>query len=426
MSGASGVVRAKLQDLHNAADGKTRIPKLLTYGSAEGMPSVQMSGGFQSPGVVSGDGRVWFASINGAVAIDTGSLPATHVPAAFIEQILLDGRAVEFDNGLRIPPATARVDIHFTAPSLLSPERIQFWYKLENFDRDWTYASGSRSASYTSLPPGQYTFRLLARNRADPDRHSEATVMVDWQPRFSQTKSAWALMILTVAGAVWLGFWIYARQTKQRYAVMLAERARLAREMHDTVLQGCVGVSSLLEAAASFEKSNPSMLVDLMNRARSQVRITLDEARQAVLDLRHDSVGAAFHTSLQSFSAHLSDETGVPIQVEIVGDPVPLASETNRNLFAATREAVRNAVRHGNPKSVQVQVFFSSESVRIEVVDDGVGFEASTSRVATGHYGLLGMRERIEQLGGSLRFPSDRSRGTRVITELPLSTGSRG
>jgi signal transduction histidine kinase len=424
MSGPSGILRTRRQDLDETAAGG-QVLKVVTYGSAEGMPSVQMSGGFQPAGAISPEGQVWFASVKGAVAIHPDGVPATHVPSAFIEEVLVDGKPREFKNGVRIAPGTARVDLHFTAPNLLSPERILFWYKLEGFDKDWTYTSANRSASYTSLPPGDYRFRLIARNLAAPDQPSEATVNVVWQPRFSQTGWAWGLAALLVALVILLGFWIYARQTKQRYAVLIAERARLAREMHDTVIQGCVGVSTLLEAASSFEKSNPSMLVDFMDRARSQVRITLEEARQAVWDLRHDSMGTAFHTSLKTFAGHLSEETGVPINVEVVGEPVKLDSETDRNLFAATREAVRNAVAHGKPKQVKVLVCYSPESVRIEVVDDGIGFEAGAPRIAAGHYGLLGMRERMENLGGSLRLLSNHSDGTRVIAELPLSGGGR-
>ncbi|HYP07866.1 MAG TPA: two-component regulator propeller domain-containing protein [Bryobacteraceae bacterium] len=426
MSGASGVIRTSLNELHQAATGGKRLLKVLAYGSAEGMPSIQMSGGFQPAGVLSADGKVWFASIKGAVTINTDSLPSTHVPTAIVEQVLVDGRAVDFEEVLSIPAGTARLDVHFTAPSLLSPERVQFWYKLENFDRDWAYTSTNRSASYTSLPPGQYTFRLISRNLAAPDRPSEASVRINWEPRFSQTVWAWAVASAGLAALVWVGFWFYARQTKQRYAVMIAERARLAREMHDTVIQGCVGVSSLLEAASSFEKSNASMLVDLMNRARREVRLTLEEARQAVWDLRHDSMGVSFDKRLAQFAQHLSDEAAVPIGVEIVGDPVELDWETDRNLFAATREAVRNAVTHGRPNSVKVLVGYSANSVRIEVIDDGIGFEAGAPRIAAGHYGLLGMRERMEQLGGSLRLLSDHARGTRVIAELPLGNGGRG
>ena len=424
MSGPSGIVRTKRVDLDRAALGAHRVLKVVAYGSAEGMASVQMSGGFQPAGTISPNGKVWFASVKGAVGVDSDILPPTHVPTTFIENVLLDGRATDFRKELLIAPETTRVDIQFTAPSLLSPERIQFWYKLENFDRDWTYTS-NRSASYTSLPPGQYTFRLMARNRAAPDEPSEAKLAVIWKPRFSQTGWAWDLLALITTALVGLGVWFYARQTRQRYGVLLAERARLAREMHDTVIQGCVGVSSLLEAAASFERTNPSMLVELLNRARSQVRITLEEARQAVWDLRQDSTGAAFDGRLTEFAGHLSDETGVAIEVQVEGKPVKLDSEADRNLFAATREAVRNAVAHGKPKFVSVMVSYSPENVRIEVVDDGIGFELGTPRIGTGHYGLLGMRERMEHLGGSLRLLSDQSRGTRVIAELPLNGGGR-
>jgi signal transduction histidine kinase len=165
------------------------------------------------------------------------------------------------------------------------------------------------------------------------------------------------------------------------------------------------------------------MLVELMNRARSQVRITLEEARQALWDLRHDSAGGALLDSLQAFTEQLSEQSGIPILVEIAGDPIPLKPEADRNLLAATREAVRNAVTHGKPKQVRVVISYAPEQVRIEVIDDGVGFEAGSPRIAAGHYGLQGMRERMENVGGSLRLLSHHTQGTRVIAELPLSGG---
>jgi signal transduction histidine kinase len=190
--------------------------------------------------------------------------------------------------------------------------------------------------------------------------------------------------------------------------------------MHDTVIQGCVGVSTLLEAASSFERTDPSMLLALVNRARREVRATLEDARQAVWDLRHGTAHGKRLGSLPEFARQLSRDTGVPIDIEISGEAMALEDGMDRNLFAAAREALRNAITHGQPKNVRLLLCYEPGQVRLEVIDDGLGFEPGEARLAGGHYGLLGMRERMEQMGGSLRLISHHRQGTRVVAELPI------
>jgi signal transduction histidine kinase len=124
--------------------------------------------------------------------------------------------------------------------------------------------------------------------------------------------------------------------------------------------------------------------------------------------------------SLPEFARQLSRDTGVPVDIEVSGDPIALNRDVDRNLFAAAREAMRNAITHGQPKRVRILLTYEPEQIRMEVIDDGFGFEAGELRVAAGHYGLLGMRERMEQMGGSLRVVSHRAQGTKVIAELPI------
>jgi signal transduction histidine kinase len=294
---------------------------------------------------------------------------------------------------------------------------------LEGFDQDWTAASTRRAAYYTNLPPGRYRFRVATAQAAPPAAASEAFLSFVWEPRFHETGWFYGLCGLLAAASVWAGFRLYARQTVARYNALLGERARLAREMHDTVIQGCVGVSTLLEAASSLERSGAARWGDLLDQARTQVRLTLDEARQAVWDLRRGSFGGDLASTLPGLASSLSAEKGILVQTEIRGRPTtPLSERTDRNLLLVAREAMRNAAAHGSPKRIEVTLAFDADEVRLEVVDDGQGFAPPAVGFAdTGHYGIEGMRERIAQLGGTFQLRSAPGKGASVIARVPLT-----
>ena len=415
-----GALKVQGRDLNRALESKAKQIPMIWYGTAEGMRSVEMSGGAQPAGAISLNGDVWFPSVQGAVVIPADAVSSSQAPTALVDAVLVDGRPVPFRQRVRIPPGTHTLELQYTAPNLISPKRIAFSYKLEPFDKDWSEPSSRRAAFYTELPAGDYRFRVIAEHRALPNRPSEATLEFRWEPHFYQTPWFFALLAASFAAGLGGGFWMYTRQTRVRYALLLAERTRLAREMHDTVIQGCVGVSTLLEAASSFARTDSSMLLDMVNRARREVRVTLEDARQAVWGLRHGTGGGQMLASLPEFARQLSRDTGVTVDIEVSGEPITLNPDVDRNLFAAAREALRNAITHGQPKRVRILLTYEPEQIRMEVIDDGVGFEAGEARVGAGHYGLLGMRERMEQMGGSLRLISHRAQGTQVIAELPI------
>jgi signal transduction histidine kinase len=192
--------------------------------------------------------------------------------------------------------------------------------------------------------------------------------------------------------------------------------------MHDTVIQGCVGVSTLLEAAAGFQQSGAGRMKELLDQARVQIRLTLDEARQAVWDLRHAQLEGELAGMLRDFVRQLSSERDVPIRVELAGSPVHLESGTVRSLFLVAREAARNAVTHSASRQITIRLCFDAAEVRLEVIDDGRGFTPPGGDwEACGHYGILGMRERMEQLGGRFLLQSSPGSGTVVVARLPLS-----
>ncbi len=340
-----------------------------------------------------------------------------------IEQAIADGREVSLQGHGRIRPGEGKLEIHYTAPSLLAPEHIRFKYRLEGFDRKWTFASTRRVAYYTNLPAGEYGFRVIAFDDDTLAESPEADLWFAWEAHFYQTGwfyGLWALCLVTVA---WAGFRIHVRQTKTRYAAVLAERSRLAREMHDTVIQGCVGISALLEAASSLQNSSVEILLELVDRARAQIRETLKEAQEAVWDLRHTRLeGDGIVPELSEVARQLVVGRDVNIQTEVVGFPFPLNPRIKSTLLLVAREATRNALAHANPREILIRLSFAKEKLCMEVADDGCGFDhqAELSEKKE-QYGVMGMRERIEQLGGQFLLLSSPRKGTQVIATIPLN-----
>jgi signal transduction histidine kinase len=236
---------------------------------------------------------------------------------------------------------------------------------------------------------------------------------------------AWfvALAVLMVGAAAWGSYRLHVRQIRQRFAAVIEERSRLAREMHDTVIQGCVGVSALLEAASSARDVSPKVSHELLERARNEVRATVDEAREAVWNLRQGSgPGEDLVTALSQLAYRSSLETGIPVKFESSGAPLALGAEGEHSLLMLIREALHNAVRHAAPKNLSVLLSFDRRGMHVTIEDDGCGFDPAANLASDGHhYGLIGMRERVEKLGGEFSLSSDYGKGTRVRLDIPLA-----
>ena len=425
MSSSAGIFSADRKELDAVAEGRAGPIAVVPYGTDDGMRSSQMNGGAQTAGCRTRSGEFWFPSVKGAVRIDPRQLRVPPSAPVLIESMAADDQAIPVSGAVTILPGRGKLEIDYTSPNLLSPDRVTFKYRLEGFDDSWTPSPRRRAAYYTNLPPGKYRFHVVARDGAQPDHVSEAVLPFVWKPHFYQT--AW---IYTCAGilaglCVWAIFRFYARQTKARYGVVLAERTRLAREMHDTVIQGCVGVSTLLEAACSMPPSASGKVRDLMERAATQIRLTVNEAREAVWDLRHSSIEHSLTGTLQNFARQIAAAEGIPVRTEIAGTPTPLDDVADRNLLLVAREAIRNSVTHGNPRHIDVVLRFEISEVTLEVSDDGRGFMPETAR-ENGHYGIVGMRERVEQSGGTFHLRSSPGQGTQVAAHFPLKSEKAG
>ena len=425
MSGPNGISSVSRRDLDLVAQDPSYRPAVKLYGTSDGLETTQMYGGVQPAGCITARGEIWFPSTRGPVRIDADPGGPVSPPAAFLYRVVADGRDVPASGNVELAPGYGKLEIHYGAIRLRSQERVRFKYRLEGFDRDWTGTLGPRVAAYTNIPPGRYRFRVLAFDMNSPRDTSEASLAVDWQPHFYQAAWFFLLCLASLLAAAWGVHRLRMRQAHQRFAAVLEERGRLAREMHDTLIQGCTGASVLLEASLSLRNSTPEMKQELLEHARDLVRTTLEESRRAVWNLRQKAAApGGIGLRLSEIARQIGEQAGIPISCESTGMPVTVDQETEHHLLLVVREALSNAVRHGRPSGIRIQLGFERKKLRIAIADDGCGFApAAAGRPPAGHYGIVGMRERIEYLDGSLSIESSPGHGTRVEMMVPVGRG---
>jgi ligand-binding sensor domain-containing protein/signal transduction histidine kinase len=428
MSGPNAISAVSRHDLDTLADHPGFHPAVTLYGLSDGVEATQIYGGVAPAGCLTANGEVWFPSNRGPVRIVPLEAHPEILPMVSIEQVLVDGRDTPVSGRLVVPPGEGRLQISYAAVRLRSQERIHFRYMLEGFDRDWTEAMQRREAFYTNLPPGQYRFRVQAFEMNMPEKVTEAGMDVVWQPHFYRTAWFFGLCAILIASSVFGIYQLRLRQVHARFRAVLEERNRVAREMHDTVIQGCTGISALLEAVVAVERGEPGSGRELLDCARKQVRATVDEARRAVWNLRqnsHSQSDAEIAPLLGQMAQQASNAARVPVRFEASGRPVLLDPAVEHDILMVAREAVYNAVKHARPSEVKIEVHFEDDIIQMRVIDDGCGFDPAQASAAAGeHFGLVGMRERMERLGGRFEVRSVPGTGTELLVEVPVRSAA--
>jgi ligand-binding sensor domain-containing protein/signal transduction histidine kinase len=421
LSGPNGISLLQRPEVDNAAEHSGARLSLRLYGVSSEVETAQIYGGRQPSGCVDNDDGVWFPSNKGPIHIAHEAPPPVPLPQLVTDEVVVDGRKVDPGQPLVMNPGTGRLEISWSPILLRSQESLRFRYRLDGFDSTWSAASAGRSASWTNLPAGRYSFRVEAFEIDRPLAVSEMTLPIVQKPHFWRTWWFVGCSVLLAGAAVFGVFRFRLWQMRTRFEAVLDERGRLAREMHDTVIQGCAGISALLEAVASLREENGTLPQDLFDHARSQVRITIDEVRQAVWNLRQaQPSGRNITASLESMAGQISAESGVPVVCEILGKPFSLTQMATHELMMMAREAVYNAVLHGHPEHVELRVNFARNELTLEVRDNGTGFEPAVVLARDDrHYGLVGMRERIRAVGGDFRLDSAPGKGTDLKVRIP-------
>ena len=423
-SSNKGIFYVPKKELNDVASGITGAVTSVSYGTADGMLTRECSGGGHPAAWKGNDGRLWFATIRGVAMIDPGNMKINNqAPPVIIEQVKLDDQLVSTYQKAELPPGKNRLEFYYAGLSFIAPEKVQFKYKLEGFDKDWMDGGTRRVASYTNLPPGDYQFRVLARNKDGVWSESAAEFSFYLRPFFYQTYWFYALCFICLIMLTWQIYRLRLKRVQARFGAVLDERSRIAREIHDNLAQEILGISVQLEIVARVMTVSAEAAQTHLDRARMLVRSSIAEARRYVWDLRSQALeNADLPTALSEAARRLTVDTGVQAQVEVSGTFRPLPQLTENNLLRIGQEAINNAVKHAESKHILLNLKFGARRVQFIIKDDGRGFQYDANLNGAGdHFGLVGMRERAVQIGGSFRINSSPGEGTEVIVDVPVS-----
>lgn len=422
MSSGKGVFRIGKEDFTRLDRGEIEKLDCVSFSEADGMSSRRCSrAGFPLATKLC-DGRLCFPTDRGLAIVDPENLPQNPVvPPVIVESIFVDHHRFQPDRIERLGSKTKDVEIQYSAISLRGADKVAFKYRLEGFDEDWIDAKTRRVAHYQNLAPGRYRFQVIAANEDGIWNQEGAAFAFVKEPLLHQTAGFYVLCGSLIAAAVGLIFWSRFARAKRHFAAQLEERTRIARDLHDTLEQGLVGISMQLNLAAARLSRSQGVGRKHLEKARYMLRLTMADARSAISNLRN---GSSKHKDLMSEFARIADELALGSSLRLVtheqGDPVKLAPFAEDTLIRIAQEAMTNVLKHAGATTIQLDLVNEPAQMTLRIRDDGCGFDMApiAGRSESG-YGLLGMRERTEKLGGALTISSAPSQGTLIEVVLP-------
>jgi signal transduction histidine kinase/ligand-binding sensor domain-containing protein len=417
---SSGIVRLHPTEFEKALHAGHQV-QYTFYGSSDGLRGFPYRRVYPT-GMRGGDGVLRFITSIGVSLVDPRRAAGRPPIGVRIEQVHVDDRPLAAAEP-RLPARTSRLEIAYRALSLTDAENIQFRHRLEGFDRDWVKAGTARQASYSNLRPGQYRFRVVAGRGDGVWSDAPAAWEFSLEPSFYQTRwfyaSSAAGMLLFVFGA----WQLRQRQIQRQFALVIEERARMAREIHDTLLQSLVGLTLQLDALATQSETAPA-LVRQLTRIRRQVERYIRETRQSIWHLRAPMLETRdLVTALREAGESLTARGDVRLEYTVTGTPARLAPRVDEQLLRIGQEAISNAVRHSQSSVVRVVLEFGPAAVRLRVQDEGRGFDrASGAANPEQHLGLTSMVERAFRIGARLEIVSRPGAGATVEVTAPLAS----
>jgi signal transduction histidine kinase/ligand-binding sensor domain-containing protein len=374
------------------------------------------------------DGRLWFVTGVSVQVLDPDRLYENALPPpVHLEDVIADRKTYSPQNRLLLPALTRDLEIDYTALSFVVPQKVQFRYKLEGYDRDWQDAGTRRQAFYSNLSPRNYTFRVKACNNSGV--WNEAGTFLDFNiaPAYYQTRWFLALCVVATSAALYLVYLFRLRHATQQVRVgleaRLAERERIARDLHDTLLQGVQGL--ILKVHAGLRQIPTEV------PGRQTIEKALDygdqvvaEGRDRVLNLRSTAGLSDLSSAFQRVADEMRQDSSASVKTVVEGRKRELHPVVLEESYSIGREALVNALSHSEGQHVEVGIIYDPKQFRLRVRDDGRGIESKILEKGgrEGHWGLLGMRERAQKIGGQLEFWSQPGTGTEVELTVPAKT----
>jgi signal transduction histidine kinase/ligand-binding sensor domain-containing protein len=419
-----GIVGLSSSALERAFQDRRAAMRPLVLDFEDGLPNVSNRSGVNDV-VRGGDGRLWFSTLGGVVWVDPSRLARNPLPPpVVIRSMAARGKVYRDPGSLSLPDGTSSLVIRYTGLSLSIPERVRFRYRLEGVDDDWVESGNRREAHYANLGPGTYRFRVIAANNDGVWNKEGAVLDFTIPPTFVQSIWFRLLVLLLLGVLAWGAYTLRLRQVtaqlQKRFDVRIAERERIARELHDTLLQGFQGLVLRFQSVANRIPPEGGLRASI-DEALDRADAVLVEGRVRVRELRSDSADRDLAQALLDAAANAVDDDAPQVLLTVEGAQRRLHPIVREEAERIGEEAIRNAVRHARAETIELLLTYGRRELRMTVRDDGVGMPeavlASGERV--GHFGLVGMRERAERLGGRLAVTSRKDRGTEVALTLP-------
>jgi signal transduction histidine kinase/ligand-binding sensor domain-containing protein len=430
-----GLVRIPRSELDAwAADSRRQIQPTF-FDSSDGVSNAPIGLHAGSQVIWSSDGKMWFQGfLGGASVIDPQHLPSNKIPPPVdIERITANGKTYDASNGIRLPPRIRDLKIDYAALTFVAPEKVPFRYQLEGQDRNWREVANDREAKYSNLPPGDYVFRVTAANNSGVWNEAGAFLDFSIAPAYYQTTWFGVLCVAAFLGLLWALYQFRLHQLQQQFTAGLEarvnERTRIARELHDTLLQNLNGLMVQFQAARNMLPRRPDQAAEVLDNALGATEYTVTQSRSAIQHLR-SAMGSEVDlaqwltATSQELARSLNANADAPVfQLTVEGERKVLSPLPRDEVCLITREILRNALQHARASRIETEIRYDDGELRVRIRDDGKGIEPQVLQAGgkEGHWGLRGARERAQQIGARLDFWSEIGAGTEVELLVPAA-----
>ena len=415
MACSKGIFSVPRADLRRFAEGQLTRLVSTPYSPTDALRVIECKTGVQPAVSAMNNGDLWFSTIRGLIMIDPNHLLRNvPPPPVVIEDVIVNGEHEAPARIAKLAPGRKNLEFQYTGLSFLAPGRITFRYTLDGYDKDWIAAGTRRSAYYTNLPPGSFTFRVTACNIDGICNDTGSSVAFVLASHIYQRAWFWILVAGMIGMSFWLSYQLRIRHLREQFSLILSERNRIARELHDTLIQGLSGITMEMQALAARLRSaeDRGALQEIIQDAGTCLR----ETRRSVAGLRSGAANAGLAAAIENAARQVTEAKDIRLKLKLARNSKGLPADVEYNLVRIAQEAVSNSVKHSGARTVEVALDYTPAAVHLSVKDDGSGFAENGK---TGHYGLIGMKERATHIGAEFELASTPGKGTLVSVVLP-------